>query len=272
MIISVSTRQAPDPAVLVERLRQSRVQHGVGAARQTLITLAQRFPDDASLAELLAWHDERWWLPVRFGGITLTRQTAEDFGFVWSIVLDQPFSSKFMTVPEGITPRDVLQDLTTHEYALIPERGAIHWVVGNSSGPIGLAMLVNINFQHRVAELRLGIMPGNRHPFAALDAVLAGLLFAFNSLGMNKVQARIASTNRRAITCCEKAGFVREAVMRQEVWSVTQQSYEDIVQLSALQPELAVNPLYRYRMKSRWDPWLLERLEWPRRPLERFIS
>jgi hypothetical protein len=87
---------------------------------------------------------------------------------------------------------------------------------------------------------------------------------------MNKVQARIASTNRRAIACCEKAGFVREAVMRQEAWSVTQQSYEDLVQLSVLQPELAVNPLFQYRMKSGCDPWLLERLEWPRRPLERF--
>ncbi len=270
MTVSISTRLRPDPSELVEWLRQARRSNGVAEARKALVALQRQFPDDPAVTELMQWHDERWWQPVRFGGISLARRTPEAFEFVWSVVLDRVFSSLLMSVPDSVTPKDLLEELSADEHALIPERNAIQWLILVKNRPIGLIMLTHLNFQHRIADIRLGAVPGHGQPLAVLDACCAALLVAFNCLGLNKVQARIEASNELAIKLAEQAGFVAEAGMRQDVWNASQQRYEDLVQFSIFPDEFSRNPLFLRRANAPRDPWLNQRVEWPRHPLQQF--
>ena len=272
MTVTVSTRRAPEPSELVDWLRQVRLHKGVAEARHALMALHRRHPDDPALTELMHWHDERWWQPVRFGVVSLARRTPEAFEFVWSLVLDTAFSSTLMTLPESVTPKDLLEELSADEHTLIPERNAIQWLIHVRNRPIGLIMLTHLNFQHRIADLRLGAVAGHGHALAIVDACCAALLVAFNCLGLNKVQARIESDNPVAIKLAERAGFVPEAVMRQDLWNEARQRYEDVVQLSMTQDEFARNRLFLRRARSESDAWLHHRTEWPRDPLKRFRS
>ncbi len=270
MTLSITTRLAPEPIELVGWLRHLRSQKGVKAAREALISLVRRQPGHAAISELSDWHDEVWWQPVVFGGMTLERQTSEHFDFVWTIVLDRDFSSKLKQLPESLTPKDLLEKLTTDEQSLIPETNAIHWVVYRRGVPAGLAMLVNINFRYRIAELIMGMLPGHDRSMSVADAYCASLLFAFNCLGMNKVQSRVLTSNPHAARLQSRLGFAEEARLRQEIWAESGERYEDLVVFSILREEFLLNPTIQRHARRRHDARLDTYREWPRQPLKQF--
>ena len=270
MTLSITTRPTPELIELVGWLRHLRSQKGLKAAREALIPLVRRQPDHAAIAELSDWHDEAWWQPLAFGGITLERQTSEHFDFVWTIVLDRDFSSKLKQLPESLTPKDLLEKLTTDEQSLIPETNAIHWVVYRQGVPVGLAMLVNINFRHRIAELILGMLPGHDRSMSVADAYCASLMFAFNCLGMNKVQSRVLTSNPHAARLQSRLGFTEEARLRQELWAEPGERYEDLTVFSMLREEFLLNATIQRHVRRRHDPRLDAYREWPRQPLKQF--
>lgn len=270
MTLSITTRQAPDPIELVGWLRQLRSQRGLRAAREALTSLVRHHPNHAAIAELFDWHDESWWQPVVFGGVTLERQTSEHFDFAWTVALDRDFSSKLKQLPEAFTPKDLLEKLTVDEQSLIPESNAIHWVVYREGVPIGLAMIVNINFRHRIAELIMGILPGHDRSMSVADAYCASLMFAFNCLGMNKVQSRVLTSNPHAARLQNRLGFTEEARLRQELWAESGERYEDLIVFSMLREEFLLNSTIQRHVRRRHDPRLDAYREWPRQPLRQF--
>jgi RimJ/RimL family protein N-acetyltransferase len=129
-------------------------------------------------------------------------------------------------------------------------------------------MFVNVNFQNRVAEQIMGILPGHDTAFAVGDAYLASLSFAFNTLGLNKVQGMIYRSNAVVAELQERFGFRREGVLSQAVWIDEEQRYEDLIQIALLREEFDRNRVtQRYISRQRRSPFLMERNEWPRKPL-----
>lgn len=270
MTISITTRAKPEPRELAAWLQHTRSQKGLPAAREALLALQRRHPDNAAISELLDWHDESWWQPISFGSTTLERQTPEHFEFLWTVALDSDFSSKLGQFPELSSPKDLLEKLTSDDQSLIPEINAIHWVVFRDRTPIGLAAIVNINFLHRVATLSFGVVPGHDRSMAVADACCASLMFAFNCLGMNKVQSRVSISNAHATQLQKRLGFTEEACLKQEVWRESDSRYQDLIQLSMLRDEFATNKTLQRHARRRHHPKLDQPRTWPRHPLQQF--
>ena len=258
----------PEIAEVADWLERVRRNEGLAAAQEAVFRLARRYPDVQELQALALWHRPQWWEPLEFGAIRLVRRTPEHFDFVWSAMLDREFSRRLKHVPRTFTPRDLLQVLTRDHAGLIPERRAVQWIVFRDDQPIGLSMFVNVNFQNRVAEQIMGILPGHDTAFAVGDAYLASLSFAFNTLGLNKVQGMIYRSNIAVAELQERFGFRREGELKQAVWIEEEQRYEDIIQIALLREEFDRNRVtQRYVSRQRRSAFLMERNDWPRKPL-----
>jgi RimJ/RimL family protein N-acetyltransferase len=263
------TAVPPDLPQVITWLDRLRQQQGLDAARQTCLNLVRRHPDQPLLAELLQWHQVDWWRPLSLGSIRLERRCPDHFDFVWSLVLNTDFSQKLKYIPPGLTPRDLLDILTRDQFALLPQSRSMQWVVFHGDIPVGLSMLVGINFRNRSAEQIMGILPGYDHSFVVADAYSASLSFAFNSLGLNKVQGLVYGSNQEVAVQQERLGFVREGVSRSAVWSEENQNYEDLVQIALLQSEFDQSRvLQRLIRRQPSDPFLLTRRSWSRQPLK----
>lgn len=269
MIPDYQTMSPPELPQVGSWLERLRVHHGLEEARRALFALVKRYPEEAGLQELLAWHDPMWWSPIEFGGLRLERRGPQHFDFVWSVMLDRDFSANLKQIPPDLTPRDLLHVLTQDLSGLIPQHRAIHWVVFLGDQPIGLSMFVNIHFKNRTAEQIMGLLPGFDNSFNVGDAYCASLLFAYNTLGLNKVQGMIYGANAKTALLQERLGFQREGVLRQAVWDPEQDRYEDLIQISLLRSEFERNRvLQRFIGRETRPELLMQRREWPRFPLQ----
>lgn len=269
MTPNFQTAVPPDLPQVIAWVDRLRLQQGLDVARQACLNLLHRHPDEPLLAELVQWHQGDWWRPLTSGSVRLERRGPEHFDFVWALVMDTEFSQKLKHIPSELTPRDLLEVLTQDQMALLPQSRSIQWVVFHDDTPIGLSMFVNINFRNRSAEQILGILPAHDHSFWVGDAYSASLSFAFNSLGLTKVQGLIYRSNQAVAQLQERLGFVREGVLRSAVWSEKAQTYEDLVQIALLQSEFDRNRVLQRLVKRQpKNSFLQTRCTWPRQPLK----
>ena len=83
---------------------------------------------------------------------------------------------------------------------------------------IGFVVLFNIKWRNQSAEMAIGI--GDRMDWGkgyGADALRLILTYAFSELNLHRVGLGVLSYNERAIRAYERAGFVREGVLRQMV-------------------------------------------------------
>ncbi|NLY30057.1 MAG: GNAT family N-acetyltransferase [Firmicutes bacterium] len=77
--------------------------------------------------------------------------------------------------------------------------------------PIGDIELDHIAWRSGDAELRIRIGEGDyRGKGYGVESVTTLLRYAFGEMGLSRIYLRVASTNRAAIRCYEKAGFRKE--------------------------------------------------------------
>jgi RimJ/RimL family protein N-acetyltransferase len=265
MIPDFNSQVPPQADAIQEWLSRLRAQQGLAKAQETLVHLTRKFPDHTGLQALRDWHDPVWWKPIEFGAIRMERRGPEHFEFLWSLVLQKDFAHQLKHLPPGLTPRDLMLVLSNESMAIIPESRSITWVIFKGDLPIGISMFVNINFKNRTAEQIMGIMPGYDTSFLVADAYFSSLLFAYNCLGLNKVQGLIYDSNESAATLQQRFGFQREGRWRQAVWNEELQRYQDLIQISLLHEEFAVNRfIQRYIGREERSAFLMCRHEWPR--------
>ncbi|AYW46197.1 GNAT family N-acetyltransferase [Tetragenococcus koreensis] len=86
-------------------------------------------------------------------------------------------------------------------------------------GLIGFVSLNDVLLKNRRAELGIGILSaknrGKGYGKEALDLLLE---FAFNHLGLHKVNLSVHAYNKGAITLYEKLGFVKEGTNRKAIF------------------------------------------------------
>ena len=106
---------------------------------------------------------------------------------------------------------------------------------------IGNIGLHRIDWKNRTATL--GIVIGERGYWGrgyGTDAVRTMLRYAFDELGLNRVELETFSFNPRAIRCYEKAGFVREGVRRRALYRDGR--YHDVIIMGILRSEFSSGP------------------------------
>ena len=99
--------------------------------------------------------------------------------------------------------------------------------------PIGSVYLRDIDQTHRKAEY--GIFIGEKDALGrGYGAQAAELMisYAFEQLKLHKVMLRVLADNRRACRSYEKAGFMREAYLKDEVF--LEGAYRDVIYMAVI--------------------------------------
>jgi RimJ/RimL family protein N-acetyltransferase len=83
---------------------------------------------------------------------------------------------------------------------------------------LGFAALLGIEWNNRVGKLAMAIVdPASRGRGYGADALALLLRYAFEELNLDRVGLEVISSNDAAIRLYERAGFVREGVVRRAV-------------------------------------------------------
>jgi len=124
-------------------------------------------------------------------------------------VTDMLGDTKF-PFPEGKEREWIEQQLTPKEDK------RVFTVLTKDGRPIGNAGFNEIDYQNRYAVL--GIAIGEKdfwNKGFGKDVTETLMKFAFEELGMHKIELGVHSTNKRAIACYKKCGFVLEGCERE---------------------------------------------------------
>ena len=96
---------------------------------------------------------------------------------------------------------------------------------------IGCCSVKDTNFKDRTCGI--GIIIGNKDYWGKSygeDAIRVLLKFIFNELNFRKVKLSVFDFNKRAINCYKKIGFIREGILKQEIYREGQ--YHDVINMA----------------------------------------
>jgi RimJ/RimL family protein N-acetyltransferase len=103
---------------------------------------------------------------------------------------------------------------------------------GKYLGQVALFMIDNLS---RKAELAIVLAPDSLEKGYGGEALKLLLSFGFGQVNLNRIHLSVNAYNHRANHVYEKAGFVREGVLRQDRYIDVH--YEDVVIMSILREE-----------------------------------
>ncbi len=109
-------------------------------------------------------------------------------------------------------------------------------VLNEGDRPIGSVYVRDIDMEHKKAEY--GVFIGEMDCLGKGYGTEAAELmreYAFGFLGLHKLMLRVYADNERAIKSYEKAGFIREAYLKDDVF--VQGKYRDIVLMAVFNEE-----------------------------------
>jgi RimJ/RimL family protein N-acetyltransferase len=105
---------------------------------------------------------------------------------------------------------------------------------------VGTCQLHSIDCVARAAELQIRIGDvGKRDAGLGTDAVRQLTEFGFRDLNLNRIYLHVFATNARAIHVYEKAGFVREGLLRQAAF--LDGAFVDVVVMAMLRGDHAAS-------------------------------
>lgn len=111
-----------------------------------------------------------------------------------------------------------------------------HWIIERDGHCIGTARLHALDPENRRARYAVGIFSPNHWGLGlGTEATRLVLAYAFDVLGLHRVDLRVLTFNTRAIACYEKCGFVQEGVEREGAWIGGQ--WQSDVMMSILEHE-----------------------------------
>lgn len=100
---------------------------------------------------------------------------------------------------------------------------------------IGRCGFINVDWKNRSAEITVLIGDGAlRGKGYGTDAVRTLLRFGFDEMNLHKASAQVFTFNEAALRCYEKCGFVREGLLREEVYRDGR--YQDVAVLGLIRP------------------------------------
>lgn len=104
------------------------------------------------------------------------------------------------------------------------------------NNPVGSVYLQDVDYEYKKAEYGIFIGENSaRGKGYGTQAAKLMLEYAFRKAKLHRVYLRAFADNIRAITSYEKAGFVLEGILRDDVY--VRNEYRDIVWMAAINPE-----------------------------------
>ena len=117
------------------------------------------------------------------------------------------------------------------------DQSAVRFIIDTKEdGPIGVLALTDIDWKNRRAAVGIKIASnGNRSKGYGTDAAMAILRYAFDELGLHRLEASRLAMNQNSARTLAKCGFVEEGVKREYIYKGGK--YRDLVELSILAEE-----------------------------------
>jgi RimJ/RimL family protein N-acetyltransferase len=151
--------------------------------------------------------------PLNDGVVRLRAWTERDVPAAWRATQD-PLITRFTRVPEGQTEDDV----RAYVAALEPDRRAgehLGLVIADPADDLlGMISLLRIDWDAARAEIGYWLAPWGRGRGAATRAVILLAHWALRTLAFARLELRVETGNAASQAVAERAGFVREGVLR----------------------------------------------------------
>ena len=118
--------------------------------------------------------------------------------------------------------RPIARDAASSPYAVGDPKddAAVFSVVDIATdGLAGEALLWGIDLHNRSAHLGLALLPRFRGQGFSIDVLAVLCRYAFNFLGLNRLQVETDAENTAMLRAAARAGFIREGTRRNANWA-----------------------------------------------------
>jgi RimJ/RimL family protein N-acetyltransferase len=150
--------------------------------------------------------------------------------------------ARWTTVPDNYREADARAFLLYRYDALLAGATAPFAVVSESDQLLGSIALMRIDWDHRRGEVGYWLARWGRGQGHATRALRLICDWGFDSLGLERVDLFAATGNRPSQRVAERAGFVREAVLR--AYMRGKESQQDMVAFGLLAAEVGRQPAH----------------------------
>jgi len=145
----------------------------------------------------------------------LRRPEKEDYSLIWYWFNDPELQR--LTVHYPLSPN--FDELEIHYNKTILDPSTEYFIIHSfDNKAIGTVDLYNIDFRNRRSSL--GIMIGDceyRGMGYGQDALNTIIKFAFNELGIVRIETKVVEYNKRAIKTLENCGFLQEGCLKKRI-------------------------------------------------------
>jgi RimJ/RimL family protein N-acetyltransferase len=143
---------------------------------------------------------------------------------------DADINRMFGGVPTWTGVRELTEEAASGWYDHVTTDGnPFHWAIEVDGGFIGTARLHGLDEHDRRARYAIGILDGSLLGRGlGQDVTLSVLKFAFEDLGLHRVELRVLAFNERAIGCYRRCGFIEEGRERESV-RIGDEWHDDVI-------------------------------------------
>lgn len=143
---------------------------------------------------------------------------------------------KYMPLKVFDSMADALDEVNWYD-KIFKEQIGLRWVIedAKSQKVIGTCGYLNYEKQHNRIEIGYDLRPDYWGKGMMQEALSEIIHFAFTSMGINKIEAKIEPENTSSIRLVEKLNFSKEGVLRQHEFE--KGKYVDLIIFSLLKSE-----------------------------------
>ena len=119
-------------------------------------------------------------------------------------------------------------------------RGEYQFAIEDFEGDlVGRCGIIRVDWKNRLGEL--AIMIGTPYRGRGYGTEAMGILcdFCFREMNLHRLKVTVFAFNEAALRCYETNGFVREGLLRRELWR--DGAWRDVVILAKLAPDAAIS-------------------------------
>ena len=172
---------------------------------------------------------------LRAPRVTLRTLTEADVADVLAVFSD-PLVLRYWDGPLMTTQQDAMQYIERIHYGF-RRRELMQWGIADAAidAVIGTCTLTHLSITHERAEIGFALRQTRWGQGLGSEAVTTAIDFAFQELGLHRVEADVDPRNERSLRLLERLGFLREGHLRERYFINGER--QDTVMMAVLSAE-----------------------------------
>jgi len=165
----------------------------------------------------------------------LRRAVVNDCHDLFDLYSDEEVT-RYLPLTPFISIDNAIDELNWYD-TIFKEQSGLRWVIeeAESKKVIGTCGFLNYEKEHHRIEIGYDLKPSYWGKGVMKEALQCIIHFAFTTMKMNKIEAKVEPANQASIKLLEKLNFYKEGVLRQH--ELEKGKYVDLAILSILRSE-----------------------------------